>query len=143
MKEDNIYICAIIPAEIYKTKKLTCEEKLLAERIVALCKNKGYSWITNKSLAKMYGIREDTVSKHIKKLEKYGFIKCAYDWKSENKSKRKVYLTKDIWHIQDITPIIKKRNDIDYMSKQNINDNNKNNNNFNSNNIIFDISDND
>lgn len=77
MKEDNILIYAIIPTEIYKTKKLTSEEKLIAERITALCRNKGYSWITNKSLATMYGIREDTVSKHIKKLERFGFIKCC------------------------------------------------------------------
>ena len=70
MKEENILIYAIIPAEIYKTKKLTSEEKLIAERITALCRNKGYSWITNKALATMYGIREDTVSKHIKKLER-------------------------------------------------------------------------
>ena len=41
----------------------------------------------------MYGIREDTVSKSIKKLEKYGFIKCNYNWQSETKSKRMVYLT--------------------------------------------------
>ena len=29
MKEENILIYAIIPAEIYKTKKLTSEEKLI------------------------------------------------------------------------------------------------------------------
>ena len=53
MKEDNILIYAIIPAEIYKTKKLTSEEKLIAERITALCRNKGYSWITNKAYQKV------------------------------------------------------------------------------------------
>ena len=53
---------------LYKTKELTSEEKLIAERITALCRQKGYSWISNKSLADMYGIREDTVSKHIKKF---------------------------------------------------------------------------
>lgn len=64
-----------MPSSIYKTKQLTPTDKLIAERIMALCKNKGYSWITNKTLADMYGIREDTVSKAIKKLEKYGLYK--------------------------------------------------------------------
>ena len=49
--EDYIKIYAIMPSSIYKTKLLTPTEKLLAERITALCKNKGYAWITNKSLA--------------------------------------------------------------------------------------------
>ena len=82
--EDYIKIYAIITSSIYRTKQLTPTEKLIVERITALCKNKEYVWITNKSLADMYGIREDTVSKSIKKLEKYGFIKCNYNWQIEN-----------------------------------------------------------
>ncbi len=31
--EENIIIYAVIPSYIYKTKKLTSEEKLIAERI--------------------------------------------------------------------------------------------------------------
>ena len=137
MKEENILIYAIIPAEIYKTKKLTSEEKLIAERITALCRNKGYSWITNKALATMYGIREDTVSKHIKKLERFGFIKCVYNWKSENKSKRKVYLCNDIWDEKAISSMIKKREDIYYMCQQNNNNNSNDNNYINNKNIML------
>ena len=69
MDETYITIYAIMPSYIYTTKDLSSEEKLIAERITALCRQKGYSWISNKSLAQMYGIREDTVSRHIKKLK--------------------------------------------------------------------------
>jgi len=62
MNDEYIRIFAIMPSEIYKTKDLTSEEKLIAERITALCKKEGYAWISNKALADMYGIRVDTVS---------------------------------------------------------------------------------
>ena len=129
--EDYIKIYAIMPSSIYKTKLLTSTEKLIAERITALCKNKGYAWITNKALADMYGIREDTVSKSIKKLEKYGFIKCNYNWQSETKSKRIVYLTDDIWDKYNDTPSINNQHGIDYLTNHNSNYNNKNNSNNN------------
>ena len=129
--EDYIKIYAIMPSSIYKTKQLTPTEKLIAERITALCKNKGYAWITNKSLADIYGIREDTVSKSIKKLEKYGFIKCNYNWQSETKSKRIVYLTNDIWDKYNDTPSIDNQHNIDYLTNHNSNYNNKNNSNNN------------
>ena len=129
--EDYIKIYAFMPSSIYKTKQLTPTEKLIAERITALCKNKGYAWITNKSLADMYGIREDTVSKSIKKLEKYGFIKCNYNWQSETKSKRIVYLTDDIWDKYNNTTSINNQYDIDYLTNHNSNYNNKNNSNNN------------
>ena len=54
MKEEYITIYAIMPSEIYSTKDLTAEEKLIAERITALCKKEGYAWISNKALADMY-----------------------------------------------------------------------------------------
>jgi hypothetical protein len=56
MNDNYIIIYAIMPSEIYKTKDLTSEEKLIAERITALCKKEGYAWISNKALADMYGV---------------------------------------------------------------------------------------
>lgn len=129
--EEYIMIYALVPSSIYKTKLLTPTDKLIAERITALCKNRGYSWITNKTLADMYGIKEDTVSKAIKKLEKYGFIECEYNRKSETKSKRKIYLTDDIWYKHKESSSTNKLDDIGYMNEQNNkynkNDNYKNN----------------
>ena len=48
--ENYIVIYAIVPKHIYETKLLTPEEKLIAERIIYLCKKEGYCWITNKRL---------------------------------------------------------------------------------------------
>lgn len=129
MKEETyITIYAIIPSYIYNTKDLTSEEKLIAERITALCKKKGYSWVSNKNLADMYGIREDTVSKHIKKLKEIGFIKCLYGKNTDNKSTRVIYLTDNIWDKQTTNTCIDKQEYVGYSSQHNNKYNYKNNN---------------
>lgn len=97
MKEEYITIFAVIPQEIYQTKELSPEDKLIAERLVYLCKKEGYSWVTNKALADMYGIKEDSVSQHITNLRNYGFIKCVYTNETHSKSNRTIYLTEDLW----------------------------------------------
>ena len=51
--ENYIVIYAIVPKHIYETKLLTPEEKLIAERIIYLCKKEGYCWITNKKLSEI------------------------------------------------------------------------------------------
>ena len=76
--ENYIVIYAIVPKHIYETKLLTPEEKLIAERIIYLCKKEGYCWITNKKLSEMYNITIETASRHIKKIERIGLIKCIY-----------------------------------------------------------------
>ena len=97
MKEEYVTIFAVIPKELYQTKELSPEDKLIAERLVYLCKKEGYSWITNKALADMYGIKEDSVSQHITNLKNYGFIKCVYSNETHSKSNRTIYLTEDLW----------------------------------------------
>ena len=135
---EYLTIFAIMPSEIYKTKKLTSAEKLIAERLTALCANKGYAWITNKALANMYGVREDTVSKYIKRLESFGFIKCKYDYKEQNKIKRTIYLTDDTWVKQASTGSLNERRDTGYKPQYNINSNIKKNNKDNIYNKIID-----
>lgn len=130
---EYVIIYAIMPSYLYKTKELTSEEKLIAERITALCRKEGYAWISNKSLADMYGIKEKTASKHIKKLRDIGFIKCLYSQDINNKSNRVIYLTDNIWDKQVSGGILNKQCGIRYMSEHNNNINNKYN---NKNNII-------
>lgn len=125
MNDDYILIYAIVPSYIYKTKELTSGEKLLAERITSLCKNKGYAWITNKALADLYGLREDTVSKNIKKLKEIGFIKCLYHKDSPNKSIRTIYLTDNVWDKQAIVSRMNKQINNGYINKHNNKSNNK------------------
>ena len=97
MSEEYVMIFAVMPKEIYQTKELSPEDKLIAERLVYLCKKEGYSWVTNKSLADMYGIKEDSVSQHITNLRNHGFIKCVYKNETHSKSNRTIYLTEDLW----------------------------------------------
>ena len=119
MNDEYIRIFAIMPSEIYKTKDLTSEEKLIAERITALCKKEGYAWISNKALADMYGIREDTVSKHIKHLMGYGYIKCIYGKNNNGNKKRTIYLSNNIWDNEAIISSIDNQSSIGYSSKYN------------------------
>jgi len=118
MRDDYIVIYAVVPRYIYETKLLTPEEKLIAERIIYLCKKEGYCWITNKSLAEMYHITVDTASKHIKKLEKIGLIKCIYDHNDKN-TKRIIQLVEDIWNNWSIRDRSNERDNIDYSNKHN------------------------
>ena len=129
MNDEYIRIFAIMPSEIYKTKDLTSEEKLIAERITALCKKEGYAWISNKALADMYGIRVDTVSKHIKHLIEYGYIKCIYGKNGNGNKKRTIYLSNNIWDNEAIVNSIDNQSNIGYSSKYNYKYNNKKNSN--------------
>ena len=129
--EDYIVIYAVVPKHIYETKLLTPEEKLIAERIIYLCKKEGYCWITNKKLSEMYNITIETASRHIKKLEKIGLIKCIYDHNDKN-TKRVIQLVDDIWDKWSNRDKSNNQEDIDYSVKHNNKYNNRNNYKYNS-----------
>ena len=116
--EDYIVIYAVVPKHIYETKLLTPEEKLIAERIIYLCKKEGYCWITNKRLSEMYSITIETASRHIKKLERIGLIKCIYDHNDKN-TKRVIQLVDDIWDKWSNRDKSNNQDDIDYSVKHN------------------------
>ena len=129
--EDYIVIYAVVPKHIYETKLLTPEEKLIAERIIYLCKKEGYCWITNKRLSEMYSITIETASRHIKKLERIGLIKCIYDHNDKN-TKRVIQLVDDIWTKWSTRDKSNNQDDIDYTVKHNNKYNNRNNYKYNS-----------
>lgn len=129
--EDYIVIYAVVPKHIYETKLLTPEEKLIAERIIYLCKKEGYCWITNKRLSEMYSITIETASRHIKKLEKIGLIKCIYDHNDKN-TKRVIQLVDDIWDKWSNRDKLNNQEDIDYSVKHNNKYNKRNNYKYNS-----------
>ncbi|MBR2711021.1 MAG: helix-turn-helix domain-containing protein [Bacilli bacterium] len=129
--EDYIVIYAVVPKHIYETKLLTPEEKLIAERIIYLCKKEGYCWITNKRLSEMYSITIETASRHIKKLERIGLIKCIYDHNDKN-TKRVIQLVDDIWDKWSNRDKSNNQEDIDYSVKYNNKYNKRNNYKYNS-----------
>ena len=124
MGNEYVTIYAVVPSIVYKTKQLTSGAKLIAERITALCNKKGYAWITNKSLANIYGIREDTVSKHNKSLESFGFIKYVYS-KNERRSNRTIYLTDNTCLKYNANDRLNDQNKLGHSSGHNIYKNNK------------------
>ena len=124
MENDYIMIYAVVPKYIYETKQLTPEEKLIAERIIALCRKEGYCWITNRKLSEMYNIRLETASRHIKKLEKIGLIKCTYE-KDNQREKRIIHLVNDIWDKWSSDHESNNQDSIDYSSNYNNKYNNK------------------
>lgn len=128
MENDYIMIYAVVPKYIYETKQLTPEEKLIAERIIALCRKEGYCWITNRKLSEMYNIRLETASRHIKKLEKIGLIKCTYE-KDNQREKRIIHLVNDIWDKWSSDHESNNQDSIDYSSNYNNKYNNKKNSN--------------
>lgn len=118
MKDDYIVIYAVVPKYIYETKVLTPEDKLIAERIIYLCKKEGDCWITNRTLSEMYYITIDTASKHIRKLEKFWLIKCIYDHNDKN-TKRIIRLVDDIWNKYSIRDRLNNPDDIVYLNRHN------------------------
>ena len=129
--EDYIVIYAVVPKHIYETILLTPEEKLIAERIIYLCKKEGYCWITNKRLSEMYSITIETASRHIKKLERIGLIKCIYDHNDKN-TKRVIQLVDDIWDKWSNRDKSNNQDDIDSLVKHNNKYNNRNKYKYNS-----------
>ena len=104
---------------------------MIAERIIYLCKKEGYCWITNKRLSEMYSITIETASRHIKKLERIGLIKCIYDHNDKN-TKRVIQLVDDIWTKWSTRDKSNNQEDIDYSVKHNNKYNNRNNYKYNS-----------
>lgn len=128
MDKDYIKLYTIIPSWLYKTKQITAENKLIAERIVALCSKDGYTWVSNKKLADTYGLKLETVSRFIKNLEKIGFIRCVYGKDSKKKKYRTIYLNDDILIKQLRVYSLNDQGDIDHTVKYNNIYNNKYNN---------------
>lgn len=66
----------------------------------------------------MYHITIDTASKHIRKLEKFGLIKCIYDHNDKN-TKRIIRLVDDIWNKYSIRDRLNNPDDIVYLNRHN------------------------
>ena len=110
MENDYLMIYAVVPKYIYETKQLTPEEKLIAERIIALCRKEGYCWITNRKLSEMYNIRQ-----------------CEYE-KDHQREKRIIHLVNDIWSKWSSDHESNNQENLDYSVKYNNKYNKKNNN---------------
>ena len=66
----------------------------------------------------MYHITIDTASKHIRKLKKFGLIKCIYDHNDKN-TKRIIRLVDDIWNNYSTRDRLNNPDDIVYLNRHN------------------------
>lgn len=66
----------------------------------------------------MYHITFDTASKHIKKLERFGLIKCVYDYNDKN-TKHIIPLVDDISDKYSMRDRLNNLDDIVYLNRHN------------------------
>lgn len=95
MKDDNLKksYYAIIPANVRYDPRLTPNAKLLYGEITALCNEHGYCWAGNKYFSDLYGVSKTTVSKWIKSLIDFGYIKSELVYKNGTKEIDNRYIT--------------------------------------------------
>ena len=65
---------AVIPAEVRYDDRLPANAKLLYGEISALIGADGFCYASNQYFSQLYGMAEETISRLIAKLEKYGHI---------------------------------------------------------------------
>ena len=93
----KITIYAIIEEKVYKTKELSFLDKLIFERITALCHTNRKCYATNSYFANMYGVKNNAITVAIRKLKKLNLIKVSYEKDNPNKSKRYIMLINEVW----------------------------------------------
>ncbi|WP_260849209.1 helix-turn-helix domain-containing protein [Brachyspira hyodysenteriae] len=105
MKESKNYY-TIIPSAVRYDKRLKPLSKLIYGEITALTNDKGYCWANNNYFAEIYSVSKDTISRAIRQLEEYDYIKCVYDKSKQNNEKRKIYI-KNLYHQKSLYGIVK------------------------------------
>ena len=123
--KDNKNYYTIIPSAVRYDKRLKPLSKLIYGEITALTNDKGYCWANNHYFAEIYSVSKDTISRAIRQLEEYNYIKCIYDKSKQNNEKRKIYLNKKLSILK--MPIQCSKNCTDGIDKK-VEDNNKDNN---------------
>lgn len=95
-------IVNFIPTEIYYSKDLDLNPKLLFAVISKLCyeRKSDHIDITNNELLHMSGKSKSTINRYLKRLESLGFIRveliCDERFKWKSILGKKIYLTKKI-----------------------------------------------
>ena len=110
LKEETPSYFAVIPADIRYDDRLSPSEKLLFGEITALSRFNGYCWAGNKYFSKLYGKRIETISRWIKNLSKFNYIKIYY---KRGNHKLCVTSPKDVTARRGIIPTAATKNRVD------------------------------
>lgn len=81
---------AVIPANVRYSKDLNSRQKLLYAEISALSQKEGYAFASNKYWSELFGVAVETISRDVKALSDFGFVRCEIDKAGGNK--RRIYL---------------------------------------------------
>lgn len=84
---------AILPAMVRYDRDIPANAKLIYAEIAAKINEEGFCFAHNKYFAERFGIKEDTVSSLVKRLEKAGYIAIDIDSARINTDRRRIYLT--------------------------------------------------
>jgi len=79
-----------MPNTILFDKEISSTSKLIFIYISSLCAQEGYCWATNEHIATKFGISSRVVSRSVKQLEKYIYIKNPYN------EKRLIHIDKNV-----------------------------------------------
>lgn len=85
-----------IPAEVLFHPELTVNDKLLFGFIRNLSQSSKGCWATNKYLGAFLGLKKQTVSKAVSKLEKCRYINVYFETARDNRTIRRIFVNPDI-----------------------------------------------
>ena len=84
---------AILPARVRYDKQLPANAKLIYAEIAAKINEEGFCFCHNAYFSERLGIKRDTVSTLIKRLENAEYIRIDVDVSRVNCDRRRIYLT--------------------------------------------------
>lgn len=104
---------AIIPANVRYCKGLKANAKLLYGEITALCNKDGFCWAENSYFAQLYEVSEETISRWISDLKRFGFIFISVE--NQGRFIRKISLDEKIKPLDEIVkhPLTKSSTPLD------------------------------
>lgn len=98
---------AILPAMVRYDKSLPANAKLIYAEIAAKINEDGFCFCHNAWFSERLGIKRDTVSTLVKRLEDAGYIRIDVDVARVNKDRRRIYLTGKPydWGVSDLNRV--------------------------------------
>ena len=138
MEENKKSYYAIIPANVRYDKRLKANAKLLYGELTALSNQEGYCWAGNGYFAPLYDVSKETISRWVKQLKEFNYIRIEYIYKDDSKEieQRRIYIDNSIPDDENVntppqkghTPMTKKSYPHDKKVKVNTTINTINNN---------------
>ena len=118
---------AILPARVRYDRTLPANAKLIYAEIAAKINEEGYCFCYNQYFADRFGLKTDTVSSLVKRLEEAEYIQVDVCKGRANSDRRRIYLTDKPYHfnvmggigfksgtVSDLNPIPIENNNLKY-----------------------------